>query len=108
MGYSLSPSWKHCIEKLKAGDTAAALATTQRYLRLNHDPRALFGSIGLAASLIDATSDQGHALQIVQAASDAFLHWPRNLTTTNIEAFVHTALRAATTGKRDALVASLA
>lgn len=91
-----------------AGDLAAALATIQRYIQLNHDPRALFGTLGLAASFIDTTSDQGHALQIVQAASDAFLHWPRHLTAAAPEVFIRIALRAATTGKRDATIASLA
>jgi hypothetical protein len=93
--------------QIKAQDIAAALNTAQRYLRLGHDPRALFGSIGLAAALIDATAEEGHTLQIVQAASDEFLNWPRALVHTNVEAFVQIALRAAITGQRDTIVAEL-
>ena len=93
--------------QIKAQDIAAALNTAQRYLRLGHDPRALFGTIGLAAALIDATAEQGHTLQIVQAASDEFLNWPRALVNTNVEAFVQIALRAAITGQRDPIVAEL-
>jgi hypothetical protein len=93
--------------EIKAQDIAAAASTAQRYLKLGHDPRALFGTIGLAAALVDATAEQGHTLQIVQAASDAFLNWPRALVNTNVEAFVQIALRAAITGKRDTVVAEL-
>jgi hypothetical protein len=93
--------------EIKAQDMAAAASTAQRYLKLGHDPRALFGTIGLAAALVDATADQGHTLQIVQAASDEFLNWPRALVSTNAEAFVQIALRAAITGKRDPVVTEL-
>ena len=44
----------------------------RRYLTLGHDPRALFGTIGLAAAWTDATADQGHTLQIVHAAAEEF------------------------------------
>jgi hypothetical protein len=90
--------------QIKEQDLAAATITAQRYLRLGHDPRALFGTIGLAAALVDATADQGHTLQIVQAASEEFLRWPHALNSTNIETFVQIALRAAVTGKRDTIV----
>ena len=93
--------------QIKAQDLAAATTTAQRYLRLGHDARALFGTIGLAAALVDATAEQGHTLQIVQAASDAFLNWPHALSNTNVETFVQIALRAATTGKRDDVVEAL-
>ncbi len=93
--------------QIKAQDFAAALNTAQRYLRLGHDPRALFGTIGLAAALVDATEEEGHTLQIVQAASDEFLNWPRALVNTNVETFVQIALRAAITGKRDPIIAGL-
>jgi hypothetical protein len=93
--------------QIKAQDITAATTTAQRYLRLGHDPRALFGTIGLAAALVDATTEQGHTLQIVQAASDEFLNWPRAFANTNAEAFVQIALRAAITGERDLIVAEL-
>ena len=93
--------------QIKAQDLTAATTTAQRYLKLGHDPRALCGTIGLGAALVDATTEQGHTLQIVQAASDAFLNWPRALANTNAEAFVQIALRAAITGKRDPIVAEL-
>jgi hypothetical protein len=94
-------------EQIKAQDLAAATTTVQRYLRLGHDARALFGTIGLVAALVDATAEQGHTLQIVQAASDAFLNWPHALSSTNADAFIQIALRAATTGKHDATVEAL-
>lgn len=94
-------------EQLKNKDLADALSTAQRYLQLGHDPRALFGSIGLAAALTDATADQGHTLQIVQAANEEFIAWPRSLKETSIDSFLQVALRATVNGKRDPLVASL-
>lgn len=93
--------------QIKAQDLAAATTTAQRYLRLGHDPRALFGTIGLGAALVDATADQGHTLQIIQAASNEFLNWPHTLNTTNVETFVQIALRATITGKRDTAVETL-
>jgi hypothetical protein len=93
--------------EIKAQDMAAASSTAQRYLKLGHDPRALFGTIGLAAALVDAAAEQGHTLQIVQAASDEFLNWPHTLVNTHAEAFVQIALRAAITGKRDPIMAEL-
>jgi len=93
--------------QVKAQDMAAATSTAQRYLKLGHDPRALFGTIGLEAALVDATAEQGHTLQIVQAASDEFLNWPRSLPNTYAEIFVQIALRAAITGKRDAIIAEI-
>ena len=93
--------------EIKAQDISAATNTARRYLQLGHDPRGLFGTIGLAAAAVDATAEQGHTLQIVQATSDEFLNWPHALTNTNAEAFVHIALRAAMTGQRDAVVAEL-
>jgi len=50
--------------QLKEKDLRGALHTAQRYLNLGHDPRALFGTIGLVAALNDTTIDQGHSLQI--------------------------------------------
>jgi len=93
--------------QIKAQDGAAAAITAQRYLKLGHDPRALFGIIGLTAALVDTTAEQGHTLQIVQATSDEFLNWPRTLANINVEIFVQIALQAVITGKRDTLVTEL-
>jgi hypothetical protein len=94
-------------EELSKNDFASAYNTARRYLQLGHDPRALFGSIGLVAAQIDATAEQGHALQIVQAVSEEFISWPRSLKKTSIDAFVQVALRAAITGPRDPLITGL-
>lgn len=87
-------------EQLRAQDYAGALSTTHRYLTLNHDARALFGVIGIAAALTDPQSDEGHTLQIVQAASDEYLAWPQSLVGTSHEVFLQIALRAALFGQR--------
>ncbi|HTI13245.1 MAG TPA: hypothetical protein VL461_01590 [Dictyobacter sp.] len=91
-------------ELLKNKDTRSALATAQRYLNLGHDARALFGTIGLGATRNDASIDQGHSLQIVQAAGEEYVAWPRALAGTNIDAFLQAALRAAAFGQRDTLI----
>ena len=90
--------------QLHAQDANGALTTVKRYLTLNHDPRALWAVIGLAAAETDGTDDQGHTLQIVQAASEEYLSWPRDLTTTSIEIFLQVAIRAAAFGKRDSRI----
>jgi len=77
-----------------------ALATARRYIQLGHDLHALLGVIGLGAAHIDAAADQGHSLQIVQAASDEYLAWPKDLAQINIDGFLQVALRAAALGKR--------
>ncbi|MBV9229740.1 MAG: hypothetical protein JOZ18_10540 [Chloroflexi bacterium] len=92
--------------QLKAQDFSSALVTARRYLQLRHDPRALFGTIGLVAALTDATADQGHTLQIVQAASEEFMAWPASLADTNIEGLLQIALRAATSGQRNPLISN--
>ncbi len=94
-------------EQLKAQDLTGAFSTARRYLRLGNEPRPLFAIIGLAAAQTDAAADQGHTLQIVQAAGEEFMAWPRTLHETNIDGFVHVALRAAAFGKRNALVANV-
>lgn len=94
-------------EQLIAQDLAGALTTARRYFRLGHDPRALFATVALAAAFTDATADQGHTLQIVQAASEAYTAWPRTLPETNIEGFLQVALRAAAFGKRDTITSQL-
>jgi hypothetical protein len=94
--------------QLRDHNLSGAQATAHRYLNLRYEPRALFGTIGLAAALTDPTTDGGHTLQIVQAASEEFLAWPRTLTDTNIEAFLYTALHATQHGQRDTLIETLA
>ena len=94
-------------EELTNKDLHAASNTAQRYLMLGHDARALFGTIGLIAAQNDTTIDQGHSLQIVQAASDEYVSWPRDLRSTNVNVYLQVALRAAIFGKRDALVSQL-
>jgi hypothetical protein len=91
-------------EQLDAQDLNGAMSTARRYLRLGNDPRALFAIIGLVAAHTDAAADQGHTLQIVQAAGEEFLAWPGPLADTNIDAFLHVAMRAAAFGKRNNLV----
>jgi hypothetical protein len=94
--------------QLKAQDLGGALATAQRYFRLGHDPRALFATIALVAAAIDSVDDQGHTLQIVQAAAEEYTGWSQlRLPETNIEALLLVALRAAAFGKRDAIVSRL-
>jgi hypothetical protein len=93
--------------QLKSSDFAGALHTVQRYLSLKHDPRPLFGTIGLAAALTEVDSDQGHALQIAQAASEEFMAWPRSLASTNSEVLLKVALRAALIGQRDPAIEQL-
>jgi hypothetical protein len=93
--------------QITAQDLTSATNTAQRYLSLGHDPRALFGTIGLAAALVDTTTNQGHTLQIVQAANDALLYWPSSLTNTDTIAFVQLALCATIAGQRDPIVAAL-
>ncbi len=91
-------------EQLDAQDLNGAMSTARRYLRLGNDPRALFAIIGLVAARTDAAADQGHTLQIVQAAGEEFMAWPAALADTNIDAFLHVAMRAAAFGKRNNLI----
>jgi hypothetical protein len=93
--------------QLVGQDLAGALTTARRYFKLGHDPRALFATVGLVAALTNATDDQGHTLQIVQAASEEYIAWPRTLPETNIEGLLQVALRAAAFGKRDTIASQL-
>ncbi|HZR39332.1 MAG TPA: hypothetical protein VFB12_04405 [Ktedonobacteraceae bacterium] len=93
--------------QLKAQDLNGALTTARRYLKLGHDPRALVATIGLAAAATDALADQGHTLQIVQAAGEEFMAWPASLADTNPEGFLQIALRAAAFGKRSSVIENL-
>lgn len=94
-------------DQLAAHDLAGASVTARRYLRLGHDPRALFGAIGIIAARADSSADQGHALQIVQAAGEEYRAWPPSLADTSIESFLQVALRAAIFGKQDDLISQL-
>lgn len=95
-------------EQLRTLDVRGALTTAQRYLSLGHNAQALFGTIGLNAALNDTTIDQGQSLQIVEAAGQDFIFWPKALANVNIEPFLHVALRASAFGQRDNTVANLA
>src|SRR3989440_2409273 len=91
-------------EQLDAQDMNGAMSTARRYVRMGNDPRALFAIIGLVAAHTDAAADQGHTLQIVQAAGEEFMAWPAALADTHIDAFLHVAMRAAASGKRNNLI----
>lgn len=91
-------------EQLQAQDLTGAFSTARRYIQLGHDARSMFAVIGLASARADATADQGHTMQIVQAAGEEFIGWPTTLTDINIEGFVHVALRATAFAQRNSLV----
>jgi hypothetical protein len=93
--------------QLAAYDLQGAHATAQRYLKIGHDARALFGTIGLMAARIDTESVQGHNLQLVQAAAETFLTWPKTLANIDIDILLQVTLRAALFGERDKIVSSL-
>ena len=93
--------------QLNNKDIRGAHATVQRYLNLGHDPRALFGTIGLIAAENDATLDHGGSLQVVQSIGDEFVNWPRSLRSTSINSLVDAALRTAAFGQRDTLTTQL-
>lgn len=100
-GGLIAPSLLEALNKqITAQDGNGALATARRYIQLDYDIQALFAMIGLGAAHIDATADQGRALQIILAAGDEYLEWPKELAATSIEPFLEIALRAATQGKR--------
>jgi hypothetical protein len=94
-------------EQLQAQDLTGALSTARRYIQLGHDARSLFAVIGLVSARADAIADQGHTMQIVQAAGEEFIDWPTTLTDINIEGFIHVALRATTFAQRNSLVDNL-
>ena len=94
-------------EQLDAQDLAGAFSTARRYIQLGHDARSLFAVIGLSSARADAVEDQGHTMQIVQAAGEEFLAWPTALSETNTEGFLHIALRAAALAQRNSLVDNL-
>jgi len=93
--------------QLDAQDLTGALSTARRFIQLGHDARSLFAIIGLASAKEDAAADQGHTMQIVQAAGEEYLSWPATLSDTSIEGFVQVALRAAAFAKRNTLVDKL-
>lgn len=94
-------------EQLNAQDLKGALSTARRYLRMDNDTRALFAIIGRNAAQADAAEDQGHTLQIVQAAAEEYSAWPTALSSTNVDAFLSVALRAAAYAPRNALVRAM-
>lgn len=87
--------------QIAAQDISGAMITARRYLQLGHDKHALWAVIGLGAAHADATADQGHTLQIVQAAGDEYLAWPSDLTSVSNEGFLLVALRAAALAPRN-------
>jgi hypothetical protein len=93
--------------QLDAQDLAGATATARRFLRLSNDTRALWAAIALSAAQADAAADQGHTLQIVQAAAEEYMAWPTTLADTNVDIFLQVALRAAAFAKRNALVTGM-
>jgi len=94
-------------EQIQAQDLLGAFSTARRYIQLGHDARSLFAVIGLASARADAAADQGHTMQIVQAAGEEYMGWPTALADTNIEGFVHAALRATAFAQRNSLVDNL-
>jgi hypothetical protein len=94
-------------EQLAAQDLIGALSTARRYIQLGHDARSLFAVIGLASAKADATADQGHIMQIVQAAGEEYIGWPTALSDINLDGFVHVALRATAFAQRNTLVDNL-
>ncbi|MBV9709052.1 MAG: hypothetical protein JO125_16785 [Chloroflexi bacterium] len=93
--------------QLKAQDLTRAVATARHYLRLGHDVHALFATIALAAACNDAAADQGHTLQVVQAAAEEYLAWPTTFAQVDAEVFLRIALRAAAFGKRSTVTEHL-
>jgi hypothetical protein len=93
--------------QLKNQDFKGALGTADRYIKLGHNAKALFGTIGLGAARNDASIDDGASLRIVYAAASEFLSWPRDLASTSYDAFLHIALRAAAFGTQDSLISQL-
>lgn len=94
-------------QQIAAQDLNGAYATCRRYLRFGNDPRTLFATLALAAAQVDAAADQGHTLQIVQAAGEEYLAWPGQLADVPIDGFLHVALRAAIFGTRNTLVSGI-
>jgi len=91
-------------EQLDVRDLTGAFSTARRYLQLGYDARGLFATIALVSALADASADMGHTWQVVQAAGEEFIGWPSALSGTNIEGFLHVALRAAAFAPRNTLV----
>jgi hypothetical protein len=94
-------------EQLDAQELTGAFSTARRYIQLGHDALSLFAVIGLSSARADAVEDQGHTMQIVQAAGEEYTAWPTALSETNIEGFLHVALRAAAFAQRNSLVDNL-
>lgn len=105
-GGLIAPSLLETLgEQLNAQDLNGALATARRYLLLGHDARAMFATIALAAAQADSSADQGHTLQITQAAGEEYMAWPVALHNTNADGLLHVALRAVVFARRNKLAA---
>jgi hypothetical protein len=101
-GGMIAPSLlENLSTQIAAQNVGGAMTTVRRYNQLGHDKRALCAVIGLGAAHADAVADQGHTLQIVQAAGDEYLAWPHELASTNSEGFLLVALRAAALATRN-------
>ena len=107
-GGLIAPSLLETLhEQLDAQDLQGAVSTSRRYLLLGNDAHALFAFIGRNAAQADAAADQGHTLQIVQAAAEEYIAWPTALASTNIDAFLSVALRATAFAPRNTLVSNM-
>lgn len=103
-GGLIAPSMLETLAaQIDAQDLSGALGTARRYIKLGYDIRALFATIALGAAHSDPTSDKGHTMQIVQAASEEFMAWPTRLSETSPEPFLAIALRAASFAPRRAI-----
>ena len=102
-GGLIAPSMLETLTaQIDAQDLAGALGTASRYIKLGYDVRALFATIAVGAAHSDPTSDKGHTMQIVQAASEEYMAWPTRLSETSPEPFLAIALRAVTFAPRRA------
>ncbi|GER81550.1 MAG: hypothetical protein IMW90_10030 [Thermogemmatispora sp.] len=107
-GGLLAPALLETLQgELEARDLEGAYLAARRYLNLGYEPKPLFATIGLVAAQADAAADQGHTLQIVQAAGEEFMGWPRDLTETDLSVFLRAALRAAALAPRNTLASAL-
>jgi sirohydrochlorin ferrochelatase len=108
-GGLLAPALLETLQaELQARDLEGAYLTARRYLNLGYETKPLFATIGLVAAQADAAADQGHTLQIVQAAGEEFMGWPGDLGETDLSPFLRLALRAAALAPRRTLTSEQA
>ncbi|HEY7124792.1 MAG TPA: hypothetical protein VH540_12625 [Ktedonobacterales bacterium] len=81
--------------QLEDGEEAAAEISARRYLQQGHPARGLVATIASVASQGDATSDQGQTLLLTLAAGEEYLALPPHLHTSEGEALLSVAIRAA-------------